>query len=100
MPARSSKLGVRTVTLVVDLLFKQGVKEAKSFSSMQTAHGGPVCFRSIAVTSDSEEIVKKGRKIQLFCTSDPNRFACCSRPDTILAPRGSQGAGTGHGAVW
>jgi hypothetical protein len=53
MPARSSKLGVRTVTLVVDLLFKQGVKEAKSFSSMQTAHGGPVCFRSIAVTSDS-----------------------------------------------
>ena len=65
-------------------------------SPMLTGHGRPFAFRSIRVTLDFEGIVKKSRKIRLFRTSGPNRFACCSRPDTIPAPLRSQG--DRHGA--
>jgi hypothetical protein len=77
--------------LVGHLPFKQVVEEAKILE-----FDANVWFRSIAATSGSEGIVKKNRKIQLFRTSNPNRFACRSRPDTIPAPSRSQG--DRHGA--
>jgi hypothetical protein len=52
--------------LAAHLLFEQVVAKVKSLEFDANGPWRPLCFRSIAVTSDSKAIVKKNCKMRLF----------------------------------